>query len=124
MAHFLESPTTIEQSPLWGFQPETWNAAWSRCWPRIRSWPIPPRWSPRDWWETASDLEVEPIGDGNDRLLVRHLGGATNTGILSYSVQVKPGQAVPEGEYELRVRPSSSATDDLIIPLRIRREEL
>ncbi len=32
---------------------EEWKAIWPRCWRRIRSWRVPPRWNPLDWWEEA-----------------------------------------------------------------------
>jgi RNA polymerase sigma factor (sigma-70 family) len=37
------------------FQPDLpdWPAVWSRCYRRIRTWRVPPRWSRRDWLEEA-----------------------------------------------------------------------
>ncbi len=32
---------------------EDWPRVWAACFRRIRNWRIPPRWSPRDWWEEA-----------------------------------------------------------------------
>jgi DNA-directed RNA polymerase specialized sigma24 family protein len=28
-----------------------WPTLWARCWSRIRTWRVPPRWSPGDWWD-------------------------------------------------------------------------
>jgi RNA polymerase sigma factor (sigma-70 family) len=33
--------------------PTDWPSLWARCWSRIRSWRVPPRWSPSDWWDEA-----------------------------------------------------------------------
>jgi DNA-directed RNA polymerase specialized sigma24 family protein len=33
--------------------PSEWPALWARCWSRIRTWQVPPRWSQRDWWDEA-----------------------------------------------------------------------
>jgi DNA-directed RNA polymerase specialized sigma24 family protein len=33
--------------------PLDWPALWARCWSRIRTWPVPPRWLPTDWWDEA-----------------------------------------------------------------------
>jgi DNA-directed RNA polymerase specialized sigma24 family protein len=33
--------------------PAHWPLLWARCWTRIRSWRVPPRWSPSDWWDEA-----------------------------------------------------------------------
>jgi RNA polymerase sigma factor (sigma-70 family) len=33
--------------------PTDWPSLWARCWTRIRSWRVPPRWSPLDWWDEA-----------------------------------------------------------------------
>jgi DNA-directed RNA polymerase specialized sigma24 family protein len=33
--------------------PSDWPTLWARCWSRIRSWRVPPRWSPHDWWDEA-----------------------------------------------------------------------
>ncbi len=30
-----------------------WPALWARCWGRIRTWRVPPRWSQRDWCDEA-----------------------------------------------------------------------
>src|SRR5271157_255128 len=30
-----------------------WPVLWARCWGRIRTWGVPPRWSPRDWCDEA-----------------------------------------------------------------------
>lgn len=32
---------------------DEWWAIWPRCWRRIHSWRVPPRWNPRDWWDEA-----------------------------------------------------------------------
>jgi hypothetical protein len=32
---------------------EEWEAIWRRCWRRIRSWRVPPRWNSLDWWDEA-----------------------------------------------------------------------
>jgi len=32
---------------------DEWEAIWLRCWRRIRSWRIPPRWNRLDWWDEA-----------------------------------------------------------------------
>jgi DNA-directed RNA polymerase specialized sigma24 family protein len=34
-------------------EPPEWPTLWARCWSRIRTWRVPPRWSPCDWWEEA-----------------------------------------------------------------------
>jgi len=34
-------------------EPTDWPTLWARCWSRIRSWQVPPRWSPSEWWEEA-----------------------------------------------------------------------
>jgi hypothetical protein len=33
--------------------PTHWPTLWARCWSRIRSWQVPPRWSAGQWWEEA-----------------------------------------------------------------------
>jgi DNA-directed RNA polymerase specialized sigma24 family protein len=33
--------------------PTDWPSLWARCWTRIRSWRVPPRWSPSDWCDEA-----------------------------------------------------------------------
>ena len=33
--------------------PTAWPVLWARCWGRIRTWRVPPRWSYRDWCEEA-----------------------------------------------------------------------
>ena len=33
--------------------PTDWQSLWARCWSRIRSWQVPPRWSHHDWLEEA-----------------------------------------------------------------------
>lgn len=33
--------------------PTAWPALWARCWTRVRTWEVPPRWSARDWWDEA-----------------------------------------------------------------------
>lgn len=33
--------------------PTGWPVLWARCWGRIRTWCVPPRWSPRDWCDEA-----------------------------------------------------------------------
>jgi hypothetical protein len=30
-----------------------WPVLWARCWVRVRSWRVPPRWSAGDWWDEA-----------------------------------------------------------------------
>ena len=30
-----------------------WPTLWARCWSRIRTWGVPPRWSPDEWWAEA-----------------------------------------------------------------------
>jgi hypothetical protein len=35
-----------------------WPRIWGSCLRRTRSWPVPPRWSPRDWWD---ELDAEGI---------------------------------------------------------------
>ena len=30
-----------------------WPVLWARCWGRIRTWRVPPRWSQRDWCDEA-----------------------------------------------------------------------
>ena len=32
---------------------DDWEATWPRCWQRIRSWQVPPRWNLLDWWDEA-----------------------------------------------------------------------
>jgi len=32
---------------------DEWEAIWPRCWRRIRSWQVPPRWNRLDWWDEA-----------------------------------------------------------------------
>ena len=32
-----------------------WPVLWARCWMRIRTWSVPPRWSPREWCDEARD---------------------------------------------------------------------
>jgi len=32
---------------------DEWEAIWPRCWRRIHSWRVPPRWNPLDWWDEA-----------------------------------------------------------------------
>ena len=33
--------------------PTAWPSLWARCWSRIRSWRVPPRWSHHEWLEEA-----------------------------------------------------------------------
>src|SRR5205814_4140325 len=33
--------------------PTAWPVLWARCWMRVRSWRVPPRWSAGDWWDEA-----------------------------------------------------------------------
>lgn len=33
--------------------PSDWPSLWARCWSRIRTWKVPPRWSPGEWWDEA-----------------------------------------------------------------------
>jgi RNA polymerase sigma factor (sigma-70 family) len=33
--------------------PAAWPVLWARCWGRIRTWRVPPRWSFRDWCDEA-----------------------------------------------------------------------
>ena len=33
--------------------PTAWPVLWARCWVRVRSWRVPPRWSVGDWWDEA-----------------------------------------------------------------------
>jgi RNA polymerase sigma factor (sigma-70 family) len=33
--------------------PIPWPVLWARCWVRIQTWQVPPRWSPRDWCDEA-----------------------------------------------------------------------
>jgi DNA-directed RNA polymerase specialized sigma24 family protein len=33
--------------------PTDWPSLWARCWSRIRSWQVPPRWSHHEWLEEA-----------------------------------------------------------------------
>jgi hypothetical protein len=33
--------------------PTDWPPLWARCWSRIRSWRVPPRWSQHEWLEEA-----------------------------------------------------------------------
>lgn len=33
--------------------PTEWPTLWARCWARIRSWRLPPRWSPCQWQDEA-----------------------------------------------------------------------
>lgn len=33
--------------------PSDWPTLWARCWSRIRTWRVPPRWSPGEWWDEA-----------------------------------------------------------------------
>ncbi len=33
--------------------PTAWPVLWARCWMRIRTWRVPPRWSFRDWCDEA-----------------------------------------------------------------------
>jgi DNA-directed RNA polymerase specialized sigma24 family protein len=35
--------------------PEAWQwpKLWARCWLRIRTWRVPPRWTPCEWWDEA-----------------------------------------------------------------------
>jgi hypothetical protein len=32
-----------------------WPDIWPRCWVQIRTWPLPPRWVLRDWYDEARD---------------------------------------------------------------------
>src|ERR1700722_1736613 len=40
-------------NPVAPLSPADWPTLWARCWSRIRSWSVPPRWSCRDWWDEA-----------------------------------------------------------------------
>jgi DNA-directed RNA polymerase specialized sigma24 family protein len=33
--------------------PSDWPTLWARCWARIRTWQVPPRWSPGEWRDEA-----------------------------------------------------------------------
>ena len=41
--------------PVAPAQPDStaWPVLWARCWTRIRTWRVPPRWSFRDWCDEA-----------------------------------------------------------------------
>jgi hypothetical protein len=45
-----DDPTGAEPGPT------AWPVLWARCWARVRSWRVPPRWSARNWWDEASAL--------------------------------------------------------------------
>jgi len=36
--------------------PTAWSVLWARCWVRVRSWRVPPRWSAGDWCDEARAL--------------------------------------------------------------------
>jgi RNA polymerase sigma factor (sigma-70 family) len=48
-----EAVTSIASWPVAPPDPTAWPSLWARCWSRIRSWRVPPRWSPCDWQEEA-----------------------------------------------------------------------
>jgi RNA polymerase sigma factor (sigma-70 family) len=50
------SPPAPPVTPTWPVappDPEAWPNLWARCWTRIRSWKVPPRWTLADWRDEA-----------------------------------------------------------------------
>lgn len=52
-AIYPPGPTLPVRNEVRPPEPSEWPTLWARCWSRIRTWRVPPRWSPGEWWDEA-----------------------------------------------------------------------
>ena len=88
----------------------TWPVLWARCWTRIRTWRVPPRWSYRDWYDEARALGEATAGGALrdfdphrvvplDAFLYRRVVNAVWTRYRQewvYGRRTRPGEAIPD----------------------------
>jgi hypothetical protein len=48
-----EGPSSVLSEGTMRSIPPEWPTLWARCWSRIRTWRVPPRWSPCYWCNEA-----------------------------------------------------------------------
>ena len=98
--------------PVAPTQPDStaWPVLWARCWMWIRTWSVPPRWSPREWCDQARALgEATACGalrDFNphrlvplDAFLYSRVVEAVWTRYRqewAYGRRTRPGEAIPD----------------------------
>jgi hypothetical protein len=109
--------------PVAPAQPDStaWPVLWARCWGRIRTWRVPPRWSPRDWCDEARALgEATACGAVRDfdphrlvpldAFLYSRVVDAVWTRYrqeCSFGRRTRPGEAIPDRPAPERTEPDA-----------------
>ena len=113
----------LDHGPVAPTQPNStaWPVLWARCWMRIRTWSVPPRWSPRTWCDEARALgEATACGalrDFNPHRLVP-LDSFPYSRVVeavwtryrqecSFGRRTRPGEAIPDRPAQARPRPDA-----------------
>ncbi len=106
----LAIASRVDQPGPAAADPMAWPVLWARCWMRIRTWRVPPRWSFRDWCDEArAQGEAAACGalrDFNphrlvplDAFLYSRVVDAVWTRYrqeCSFGRRTRPGEAIPD----------------------------
>ncbi|MGO9809858.1 MAG: hypothetical protein ACLP53_03585 [Isosphaeraceae bacterium] len=106
----LAMASRVDQPGPAAADPTAWPVLWARCWTRIRTWRVPPRWSFRDWCDEArAQGEAAACGarrDFNphrlvplDAFLYSRVVDAVWTRYrqeCSFGRRTRPGEAIPD----------------------------
>ena len=87
-----------------------WPVLWARCWMRIRTWGVPPRWSYRDWCDEAR-AEGEATACGAVRDFDPHRLVPLDTFLYSRVVDAVWTRYRQEWAYGRRTRPGEAIPD-------------
>jgi len=98
-------PTSMSE----GLRPSLpdWPGIWDACARRTRAWRVPPRWSPRDWWE---ELDAEGIAAACEAIRVfdPSRGPSLRCFVYHRILSAALARYRQEWSYALRYRPSSA----------------
>ena len=113
----------LQHGPLAPTPPDStaWPVLWARCWGRIRTWRVPPRWSPRDWCDEArAQGEATAWGALRDfdphrlvpleAFLYSRVVDAVRTRYRqewAFGRRTRPGQAIPDRPAAERTEPDA-----------------
>jgi DNA-directed RNA polymerase specialized sigma24 family protein len=106
-------------------EPTAWPVLWARCWRRVRTWRLPPRWAAWDWQEEAraqgaladalARREFDPaLGVPLDAFRYRrivHAVWARYRQEWSYGRRAQPGIAIPDRPTPARPGPDPGADE-------------
>jgi RNA polymerase sigma factor (sigma-70 family) len=84
-----------------------WPGIWEACVRRTRAWRVPPRWSPRDWWE---EIDAEGLAAACDAVRVFDPSRGPSLGSFVYHQILAAALARyrQEWNYALRYQPSAA----------------